>query len=246
MQKNVIRFLFFAFIIFIFLPLTPILASEPAAAKKQPSLEEAVAVLESDEDHLRHIAKTIFNRKASSTFLATKTCTHGSEICTLWQHHRWKSMGAEERRVLKQQIEQMRGAKLPDDLSTDDVVSILRRSRFSEFAAEASPHYMTLGNQAIKEGSIAIDCTPDTRRCGIKVLFKFPRPIGRTLILQEPEGAADSGGAPSFTSMPTSTLMVTFDIQDIVEKMVRKEKFDPANDGRVTTLCPTEDSEAEM
>jgi hypothetical protein len=145
----------------VFISLTATSAVSSVKAAEEPiSLAETARILESNEEQLRFIARTIFNRERSDTFLATKMCTHGSIICEFWKNHRWQSMETAARQALKKQIDEMMGSDLPRDLNKDDIVSILKRPAFSMLSPDALHSYKELGNQAIAEGAITVDLSP--------------------------------------------------------------------------------------
>ena len=229
------QYAFFMVFVLINLVFSHLITTPVVSAEKSLGLEAIARTLESDEGQLRFIARIIFNRERSETFLATKMCTHGSTICEFWKNNRWQSMEAPARQALKKQIDEMKGSELPRDLNKDDIVSILKRPAFSMLSPDALHSYKELGNQAIEEGTITVDLSPVRQRYGIKVLFRGPHPVGTILEKALEESAGD------IAERPTHTLMITFDIQDIVEKMARHEDWNHDADGTVTTLCPSVD-----
>ena len=84
------------------------------------------------------------------------------------------------------------------------------------------------------DGTIELDISKGNDKVGIKITKIFPDVVIGNKI--DREGA-------DFRTTETHTLYVTFDVSDIINKIMEGgvDAWDKEKDGKITTLCPTLD-----
>ncbi|MBW8308862.1 MAG: hypothetical protein K0M45_04400 [Candidatus Paracaedibacteraceae bacterium] len=131
----------------------------------------------------------------------------------------WSSLSEKNKTTLKQKIK------------VNDIKSILKRPRYAllDVSVIKNPEQF---EDILQDGHIILDRSPDRNTYGIKVTKTFPhQTLGKIYIKDK--------GTGELKESPSSTLFVTFDIQDIAEKINKDgiDSWDPTIDGRITTMC---------
>jgi len=177
--------------------------------------------IEVDENFLRKVALSIFSREQQIENLKNKICTHhGQEIFDVWRlNATWGSLSEENKTNLKKKIK------------VNDIKSILKRPRYALLDVSVIKNPEQFEN-ILQDGHIILDKSPDRNTYGIKVTKTFPQQmLGKIYIKDKTTGELNES--------PSSTLFITFDIQDIADKINKGgiNSWDPQIDGRITTMC---------
>jgi len=189
-----------------------------AISMEAPTLP--VDMIGKDEHLLRHIAMSIFDREQQIQIIKKKMCTHGQEMFDAWRLN--KSWGELDNPIKE---------SLQKTIKKNEIQSILRRPRYALLSPDVIAHPEQF-RIMIEKGQIVLDQSPDTKLYGIRVSFDFtPQVFGRIFDKDKESGKIEE--------RPSTRLFITFEINDIVKKIttIGKNSWNPAEDGRMTTLC---------
>jgi hypothetical protein len=193
------------------------------ASDHQLTIEEIAG----NKDLLREIAFTIFQRRQDISYIEDKICTHGPQILEYWKENKWQKIGSEKRQELKRILT----SKF--NIDGDQVRRLLQRDDYMLLNQNVIDNYVSYGLQAIKEGSVELDKSKGNQKYGIKVAKNFP---------SEEIGAKITRKGDEFEIVPVHSLTVTFQIDDIIEKILKSgvDAWNKERDGKATTFCSTD------
>lgn len=214
---NKFREISLIFLIFLFCPTLSFSMENPP---RKLSASGNLGVVQMDEHVLRNIAMSIFSREADIIDIKTKMCNHGNQMFQAWSLNKsWSELDEQTRNSLK------------NITKPNEIKSILKRNRFALINQDIISFPEQFADM-ISSGNIKLDISPDRGTYGIRITQDFqPRVLGTIYNRDQSTGVINH--------MPSTKLYISFDIQDIVEKMKRfgENSWNPRLDGRITTIC---------
>jgi hypothetical protein len=200
------------------------LACNKIKATENISIEE----IRGDTELLREIALKIIERPQAVQRMKEKMFKHGPEMFNAWKKTaKWGGLSEKEKEDLKKV------------LPRSQIESLLKRKEFVLIDLHISSDPMNIVNEMIHNGTPIFDVSGQSQNIyGIKIQYDLsPRISGELYKRSDTEEELEN-------PIPLTKIYISFDINDIVQKMTTqgKNKWDIKKDGVVTTLTPTERS----
>ncbi len=196
--------------------------------KKSSPLSSPINIkeLQSNKALLREIASYIFNRSHDIQYIQDKICTHSPDLFEIWKDNKWQNISKEKRTQITDHL------KNTFKINESQTNRLLRRDQFYLLNRDIIADYARVGNKIInyaKDEDVKLYESRGSNRWIIEILMDFQEaPIGA---LYE----RSKLGNP----IPTNTINLTFDVDDIVRKILTHgpRGWDKDKDGYASTMC---------